>query len=192
MKRLLLLLPLMLLAEQNITQNFDSVRVGEVPFGWMASQTNKKSPAIWEVDKQKRLVIIAPRGYREQERNLFFTKNYYFIDGAVAIDVMPSPDGGVIFRAHDRKDYYDVRIDKNRLIVEAVQKGNIKKLASFPIPKKSRYRLKVEYKNKTAKIYLDGELVGEVEVSPMQGGVGVCASGSSRAKFDNITIEVQR
>ncbi|MRI58649.1 MAG: hypothetical protein C6H99_03975 [Epsilonproteobacteria bacterium] len=196
MKKLLLLIPFMLMAKCDVvkvvTEDFDSVRVGEVPFGWVASQTNKKSPAIWEVDKHKRLVILRPRGYRSKERNIFFTKDYYFRDGSVAADVMPGPDGGVIFRARDRKDYYDVRIQQGQLIVEKVQDGKIEELGRFKIAKKDRYRLKVSYCGDKATIYLDGKEVGRIDIEPMEGGVGVCASGQSKAVFDNIRIEVAR
>lgn len=194
MKKLLLLIPFVLLAKCDVAkvvvQDFDGVRAGSVPFGWVASQTNKKSPAIWEVDGQKRLVIVRPRGYLKRERNIFFTKDYYFGDGAISADVMPNPDGGVIFRARDRKNYYAARIDGQSLIVEKVQNGHIEEIKRFSIPKKDRYRLKVLYCGDKATIYLDGKVLGSVRVEPMQGGVGVCASGQSRAAFDNIRIEV--
>ncbi len=51
--------------KQKMVMDFDNVRVGELPAGWFVSQTGKKSVAIWEVDGQKRLAILYPRGYQK-------------------------------------------------------------------------------------------------------------------------------
>lgn len=178
--------------KQKMVMDFDSVRVGELPAGWFVSQTGKKSAAIWEVDGQKRLAILYPRGYTSKERNLFVTKDLYFSKGSVAATIWPKSDAGVLFWFKDRKDYYDVRLDGDRIVVEKIADGQIEPLIHkrVPLDPKPSHRLEVDFCSDRIVVWLDGRKVLAKKISKfLQGGAGVIASGKSKSLFDDIVIE---
>lgn len=178
---------------QKVVMDFESVRVGELPAGWFVSQTGKKSTGLWEVDGKKRLAILYPRGYTQNQRNLFVTKNVYFSQGSVAATIWPKKDGGVLFWFKDRKHYYDVRLDGDNLVLERVANGQIEPLATkrVDLAPKSSHRLKVVFCDGVAQVWLDGGKVLAKKLTPFsKGGAGVVASGKSESLFDDIVIEV--
>ncbi len=178
--------------KQKMVMDFGSVRVGELPAGWFVSQTGKKSAAIWEVDGQKRLAILYPRGYTSKERNLFVTKNVYFSQGGIAATIWPKKDGGVLFWFKDRKDYYDVRLDGDSLVLERIVGGQIEPLIQkrIVLDSKPSHRLKVDFCNGVVQVWLDGSKVLAKKVTKfLRGGAGVVASGKSKSLFDDIVIE---
>ncbi len=195
MRWILVLLPLALLAcdvKLVETMDFSNVRTKDLPQGWIASQSGKKNVGIWEVDEKKRVAIIRPRGYTASNRNLFFTNRYFFQNGGVEATIYLNGDGGVIFRAKNRKNYYDVRITKNKILVERVKDGKVelvtqKKISLDP---SQPHRLKVIYCDRDLEIFLDDKPIWSLKgiLEPSTGGVGVVATGQSKTKFDNIKI----
>lgn len=175
--------------------DFGSVCKGDLPCGWIVSATNKHFPAIWEVNEKKQLFIKYPRGHRASELNIFFTKDYYFKDGSIEAKVASKKDAGVIFRAHDRKNYTAILLDfaKKELLVERVKNKKITKLYETPITLQGGFEdLKVRFCKDSAQIYLNGKKIASLKDASLvgQGGVGVIATGDSQAVFDDIKIEV--
>ncbi len=176
--------------------DFSSVSTGELPSGWIVSSSGKSFPAIWEVNEKKQLYIRYPRGSQESEKNIFFTKDYYFRDGAMGAKLWSKEDAGIIFRARDRKNYYAVLLDfaKKRLLVEEVENKKPKKLLVEKIALTTKpQELRVLFCDGEAKIFLNQKEVAKLShLKKRAGGVGVIASGSSQAFFDNLVIEVAR
>ncbi|BCD59851.1 MULTISPECIES: hypothetical protein [unclassified Nitratiruptor] len=174
--------------------DFDNVRKGEIPVGWIVSCSGKSFPGIWEVDENKRLFIKYPRGNKAHEKNIFFTKDAYFTNGICQAKLLSKKNAGVVFRARDRKNYYAVSIDfkHKKLIVEEVENKKPKLLLTkdltFNTPPKI---LQVAYCNDNATIYIDNKEIAKLShLKKRAGGVGVMASGNSQAFFDDIVIKV--
>ncbi|BAF69665.1 family 16 glycoside hydrolase [Nitratiruptor sp. SB155-2] len=182
------------------TADFASIKIGDVPFGWIESQTNKKMTGHWGVNKEGCLCLLYPRGMNEKEKNLFFTKDHYFKNGEVSVRMKPIEgrvlDGGVIFRAKDRKNYYAVRIDfsHQKLIVELIDRKTPKVIYEKKIVANPNqwHRVRVRFCGKNVIVWFDGKKVLQKEIlqKDLLGGVGVIASGDSQIKFDDIEIRV--
>ncbi len=180
-------------AKKKIVMDFERVGVGDLPAGWFVSQTGKKSAAFWAVDAHKRLAILRPRGYTKNQRNLFVTKEFYFSKGSVAATIWPKGDGGVLFWFRDRKNYYDVRLDGDTLVLERIVGGHIEPLIKKRVVLGSKllHRLKVEFCSDQIVVWLDGRKVLAQKIAKfLRGGAGVVASGKSKSLFDDIVIQV--
>ena len=173
--------------------DFDSVRAGELPFGWIVTSFNKSFPAIWEVNEKKQLYIKYPRGYDEKEFNIFFTKDYYLTNGAISAKIAAKKSAGLIFRARDRKHFISATIDfaKKQLLVQKVDGKKAALLLRKNLPlQDSQADLKAVFCNQSITLYLDGKKIASInDEKPLQGGFGVVALGESRAVFDDIVIE---
>ncbi len=180
--------------QRSVTMNFDAVARGELPVGWIVSCSGKSFPGIWEVNDKKQLYIKYPRANRFEEKNIFFTKDYYFTNGSCEAKLLGKSNGGVIFRARDRKNYYAVTLDfkHNELIAEEIENKKAHEILRKPLKLANKpTRLKVAFCNDEAIIYLDGKRVAQLtHLKKRAGGVGVVASGGSQAVFDDILIKV--
>ncbi len=179
-------------AQKTIVMDFDSVPAGDLPAGWFVSQTGKKSTAFWAVDAHKRLAIFRPRGYTKNQRNLFVTKEPYFSKGSVVATIWPKGDGGVLFWFEDRKNYYDVRLEGDSLVLERIVGGQIEPLIKkrVALAPKPFYRLKVDFCSDQIAVWLDGHKVLAKRIPKfLRGGAGVVASGKSKSLFDDIVIQ---
>ncbi|BCD61804.1 hypothetical protein NitYY0826_C0667 [Nitratiruptor sp. YY08-26] len=177
-----------------VKMDFVNVQKGELPFGWIVSCSGKSFPGIWEVDEKKRLFIKYPRGNRVDEKNIFFTKDEYFTNGVCQAKILSKKNAGILFRARDRKNYYAVSIDfeNNKLIVEEVENKKPKLLLEKKLSLSSKPKvLKVAYCGDSATIFIDDKEIAKLtNLKKRAGGVGVVASGSSQAVFDDIVIKV--
>ncbi|BCD68443.1 hypothetical protein [Nitratiruptor sp. YY09-18] len=181
-------------AKKVIKVDFKHVTKGELPVGWIVSCSGKSFPGIWEVNGKKQLFVKYPRGSKFEQKNLFFTNQYYFTNGSCQTILSSKENAGVIFRARDRKNYYAVSIDfKNRkLIVEEIKNKEPKILLSKKLPNNIHpHSLKVAFCNDKATIFLDNREVAKLfHLKVRPGGVGVISSGKSQAYYDDIVIEV--
>ncbi len=173
--------------------DFDSVRAGELPFGWIVTSFNKSVPAIWEANEHKQLCIKYPRGYDDKEFNIFFTKDHYFTNGAISAKIAAKKSGGLVFRARDRKHFISTIIDfaKKRLLVQKVDGKNIATLLQKSLSlQRNQVLLRAVFCDKNIMLYLDGKKIVTIhDDMPQAGGLGVVALGDAKAIFDDIVIE---
>jgi len=185
--------------KKEIEQNFNSTKAKEIPSGWIMSSTGRKSLGIWEVTKDKSVLLKYPRGSQKNQFNLLYTKELYFKNGYIEakIDSVDGHEknGGIVFRLRDRKNYYMVLLDfiKKELSFFVVKNGKVKKIFHKKVDLKNGWNiLKASFCDKDIKIYLNEKesfFIKNDQISH-KGGAGIVTMGDSKSAFDDIKIAV--
>jgi len=106
--------------------------------------------------------------------------------------------GGVVFRAKDKDNFYIVRANakENNVSFYYNQDGKrttIKYWENIKVNLGEWHELKVEAKGVTFKVWLNDELVGEIEdtkqIFPGAGMVGVWTKADSVTYFDDLAVD---
>ena len=184
----------------SLYQDFESTKIGDIPFGWMMSSTGQKSLGIWEVVEGKSVYMKYPRGSFGEQFNILYTKDLYFKNGVVQTKIRAykgreNRGGGVVWRLKDRKDYYFVLIDflKKTLFVSFVKNGKIKNIVEKDIKLKKGWNiLKVKFCDENIDIFLNNKNVVNIKDKSIihSGGAGIITKADAKTFFDEIKIEV--
>ncbi len=177
---------------KTLGEDFDSV--SDIPFGWIMSSTDRKSMGIWRVESG-RVCMAYPRGSKIEGFNLLFNKDLFFEKGEVRCEIefadSQEKNGGVAFRFRDRKDYAYVYIDDlGKVEAGVVKEGKLKRLLTKKYAPRAKNLVKVRYDSSKARIFVNGEYIGDLDLSeaPKAGGAALLTAGGSKSCFDDVKI----
>ena len=176
------------------TENFDSVRPGALPDGWVAGVTGRGSPS-WAVG-------VDPGGKKVLQQTGSGTfpwcvkKDESIADGFVEVKFKPisgreDQAGGVVWRWKDGDNYYVARANalENNVSLYYTTNGrrNTIKYVDAPVPANVWHTLRVEFSGTRIKVALDGRTYIEAQDSRITGpgAVGVWTKADSVTSFDD-------
>jgi hypothetical protein len=185
---------------------FDDANVGSVPVGWIAGVTGSKtgeSPK-WEViqDDGHHVLAQLESGGANGDFPVCLKKGSSLRDGTVSTrfkSISGSVDqaGGVVLRAKDKDNFYIARANalENNVsfyVTKGGKRKTIKYWDNVEVELGKWHELKLEVKGFAFKVWLNGELVGEVEdtehVFSDAGMVGVWTKADSVTHFSELSI----
>ncbi|WP_281950529.1 family 16 glycoside hydrolase [Nitrosophilus kaiyonis] len=180
--------------EKNMKENFESTKVGNIPFGWIMSGYNQKSFGIWEVIDGKYLKMKYPRGSYKNQFNIFFTKDLYFKNGEVEVKIKTDQNfknGGIIWRFRDKKNFYMALLKRDFLNIFVIKNSKSKNIFTKKIDIKNYWNnIKVRYLNNKIEIFLNNKKLISIsdETLLIPGGVGLVTEADAKTIFDDIQI----
>src|SRR5437667_1733146 len=181
------------------TLNFDDMKSGAPPVGWMATQTGS-GRANWSVEKDES-APSKPNVLKQSGQATFsvcFKNNTNMKDGFVEVKFKPvagkeDQAGGVIWRLQDANNYYISRANALEDNVTIYHTINGKRVAFKNINTKVTsgvwHTLRVEFAGNKFTVIFDGNKVIEAtdESFANAGKVGVWTKADSVTLFDNFT-----
>lgn len=198
-----------------ININFDAMKLGEMPHGWVPGG----APESWGIQhdptapsRPNVLARLAPTGGMGGHYPLCFLDTVKAVDGDVSVKIKilsgrHGQDAGVVFRAADEKNYYLVRAssrDRNiamfRVLdgrIEPVRihgpKGNTM-VVNRPIKVGDWNLLRVTYKGTQASVYFNHRKVFDANDANLNaaGRAGVWTNADTVAYFDDFRIDKKR
>jgi len=183
------------------TENFDSVKTGELPAGWSAGVTGQGNPK-WTVAADE-TAPSKPNVLKQSGEGTYpfcVKKDVSIKDGFVEVKFKPiagkeDQAGGLIWRFKDGDNYYIARanaLEDNVTIYHTV-KGNRSSFKSINTKVSSNewHTLRVDFKDNTFKVSFDGKAVIEAEDKKFSdaGAVGVWTKADSVTLFDDFKYE---
>ena len=179
------------------TENFDAVKAGALPEGWIAGVTGRGDPR-WAVGTDS----TAPSGSNVLQQTGSGTfpwcvkKDVSIADGFVEVKFKPirgkeDQAGGVLWRWKDGDNYYVARANalENNVSLYYTTSGrrNTIKYVDAPVPANVWHTLRVEYSGTRIKVALDGKTYIEAQDSRIAGpgAVGVWTKADSVTSFDD-------
>ena len=186
---------------------FEDAQVGKAPQGWIAGETGSKKGKAprWEVrqDEGRNVLAQLESGGARSDFPVCLKKNSSFKEGMVSVRLKPisgnvDQAGGVVFRAKDKDNFYIVRANakENNVSFYYHQDGKrttIKYWENIKVNLGEWHELKVEAKGFTFKVWLNDELVGEIEDTKQifsgAGMVGVWTKADSVTYFDDLAVD---
>ena len=183
------------------SENFDEVKPGELPKGWVAGVTGKGDPK-WSVVTDDS-APSKPNALKQSGEGKFpycVKKDVSIKDGSVEVKFKPvagkeDQAGGLIWRFKDGDNYYIARanaLEDNVTIYHTV-KGNRSSFKSHDTKVSSNewHTLKVEFKDNKFTVSFDGKVVIEAEDDTFKeaGAVGVWTKADSVTLFDDFKYE---
>ena len=182
---------------QAATENFDTVKPGALPEGWIAGVTGRGSPR-WAVDADS----TAPSGRNVLQQTGSGTfpwcvkKDVSLADGFVEVKFKPirgkeDQAGGVLWRWKDGDNYYVARANalENNVSLYYTTNGrrNTIKYVDAPVAANVWHTLRVEFSGTRIKIALDGKTYIEAQDNRITGpgAVGVWTKADSVTSFDD-------
>ena len=183
-----------------LKQDFESTKIGDIPEGWMMGATGQKSLGIWEVVEGKSVYMRYPRGSSGEQFNLLYTKDVYFLNGAIEAKIKAdkgreNQGGAIIWRMRDRKNYYMAMIDplNKEFMIKVLKNGESKKIYSKKIDLKDGWqRLRVVFCFDLIEVFLNGKKIADIKDSTIthSGGAGILTKADAKTFFDEIEIKV--
>jgi hypothetical protein len=181
------------------TVNFDHLKTGAAPPGWMATQTGSGS-AKWSVEKDDS-APSQPNVLKQSGEATFpvcFKNDTSLKDGFVEVKFKPiagkeDQAGGVIWRVQDANNYYIARANALEDNVTIYHTINGKRVAFKNINTKVTsgvwHTLRVDLEGNKFTVSFDGNKVIEAtdESLAKAGKVGVWTKADSVTLFDNFT-----
>jgi hypothetical protein len=185
-------------AEQDVSLNFDSLKVGTSTEGWKGGFYGKDGKPRWSVVSD----AAAPSRPNILKQDGKATYNWLVKDGismqdgsvrtSVRIDSgKEDPEAGVIWRFKDRKNYYYVRanaLEKNVIFYRMFKgKKELVKTVDLPIGFGEWHELGAQFQGPSINIQFDGKTVLSVQDSkiPGAGGVGLFTMADTICGFDD-------
>ncbi len=181
------------------TENFDNVKPGTLPAGWVAGVTGSGNPR-WatEIDGT---APSKPNVLKQSGHGTFpwcVKKDASFADGFVEVKFKPvsgreDQAGGIVWRWKDGNHYYVARANalENNVSLYYTENGrrNTLKYVDAPVPGNVWHTLRVEFSGKKIRVILDGKPYIEVEDGHIggAGAVGVWTKADSVTLFDDFS-----
>ena len=179
------------------TENFDAVKAGALPEGWIAGVTGRGNPR-WAVDTDS----TAPSGKNVLQQTGSGTfpwcvkKDESIADGFVEVKFKPirgkeDQAGGVVWRWKDGDNYYVARANalENNVSLYYTTNGrrNTIKYVDAPVPANAWHTLRVDFSGTRIRVALDGRTYIEAQDSRITGpgAVGVWTKADSVTSFDD-------
>ncbi len=192
----------------NIKYDFENVKIGSIPKGWIVSATHPKKPlAIWKVIKddnapsgKKVLALTKPNNsfFNGSIFNLCYTKKINFKNGEISVKFKAhsgntDKGGGIMWRVQDANNYYVVRFNplEDNFCYYVVKNGN-RHLLSYADIKLSKgwHSMKIVQKGNYFIGYLDGKKLINFKNNTIRqsGGVGLWTKSDAATSFDNFEV----
>src|SRR5689334_21302189 len=184
---------------QAATENFDNVRPGALPPGWMSGVTGKGAPR-W---------VVEGDGSAPSARNVLkqsgagtfpwcVKKDASLADGFVEVRFKPlagndDQAGGVVWRWKDGDNYYVARanaLENNVSLYHTTGGKRITiKYVDAPVAKNAWHTLRVEFAGTRIKVALNGKTYIELDDSHIagRGAVGLWTKADSVTAFDDFS-----
>jgi len=188
------------------TFTFDHAEPGTAPAGWISDVTGSKqgTPPRWEVKKVEGRHVLAQlqSGGAGGDFPVCLKRESSFKDGAVRVDLKPisgetDQAGGVVFRAQDKDNFYVARANalEDNVSIYCTRNGKrrtIKYWENIEVKLGQWHTLEVQAKGFHFKVFLNKQLVGEIEdpehVFAEAGMVGVWTKADSVTYFRDVAI----
>jgi hypothetical protein len=181
------------------TQDFDDVKIGQLPAGWVAGVTGKGSPD-WSVEKDAS-ASSKPNVLKQSGEGTFpwcVKKDVSLVDGFVevkfkAIAGKKDQAGGLVWRWQDGDNYYIARanaLEDNVTIYHTVKGRRVSfKNTNAKVSSGEWHSLRVDFNGKHYTVSFDGKKVIEAEDSTFSkpGAVGVWTKADSVTLFDDFS-----
>jgi hypothetical protein len=184
---------------QAATENFDNVKPGGLPAGWVAGVTGKGEPR-WAVEGDGS-APSAPNVLKQSGKGTFpwcVKKDAALADGFVEVRFKPlsgreDQAGGVVWRWKDGDHYYVARANalENNVSLYYTEKGkrNTIRYVNAPVAGNAWHTLRVEFGGKHIRVALDGKTYIELDDDHITGAgaVGVWTKADSVTIFDDFS-----
>jgi hypothetical protein len=196
-----LLLSVMLLATSAgaATENFDSVKSGQLPDDWIAGITGKGTPK-WEVVEDSS-APSKPNVLKQSDKGTFpwcVKKDVSLTDGHIEVKFKPisgkeDQAGGLIWRWQDGDNYYIARanaLEDNVTIYHTIKgKRTERKRTEMKVTSGEWHTLRVDFKGNHFTVTFDGKkaIEWEDETFKNAGAVGVWTKADSVTLFDDFS-----
>jgi hypothetical protein len=181
------------------TLNFDDMKSGAPPPGWMATQTGS-GRANWSVEKDGS-APSKPNVLKQSGQATFpicFKNDMNIKDGFVQVKFKPiagkeDQAGGVIWRLQDPNNYYIARanaLENNVTIYHTIKgKRTEKKRANMKVASGQWHTLRVDFSGNHFTVTFDGSKAIEWDDDTFRnaGKVGVWTKADSVTEFDDFT-----
>jgi hypothetical protein len=185
-------------AEQDVSLNFDSLKVGTSTEGWKSGFYGKDGKPHWSVVSDdaapSRPNILKQDG--KATYNWLVREGISIQDGSVKTRVRidsgkEDPEAGVIWRFKDGKNYYYVRanaLEKNVIFYRMFKgKKELVKTIDLPMDFREWHELGAQFQGTSVNILFDGKTVLSVQDSKISGagGVGLFTMADTVCEFDD-------
>ena len=182
------------------SENFDGVKPGALPAGWVSGVTGSGEPR-WAVESDS-TSPSPPHVLKQSGRGTFpwcVKQNASLADGYVEVKFKPllgrqDQAGGVVWRWKDRDNYYVARANalENNVSLYYTEGGNRRtiKYVDAPVLRNVWHTLRVEFSGRKIKVALDGKTYIELDDSHIAGAgaVGVWTKADSVTAFDDFSF----
>jgi hypothetical protein len=180
-------------------ENFDNVKPGTLPAGWVAGVTGNGSPR-WAAETDGS-APSRPNVLKQSGHGTFpwcVKKDASFADGFVEVKFKPvsgrqDQAGGLVWRWKDGNNYYVARANalENNVSLYFTENGrrNTLKYVDAPVTGNAWHSLRVEFSGKSIRVILDGKPFIELEDDHIagSGAVGVWTKADSVTLFDDFS-----
>jgi hypothetical protein len=183
-----------------LSENFDAVKAGALPAGWIAGVTGRGTPR-WAVDADS----SAPSGKNVLQQTGSGTfpwcvkKDEAIADAFVEVKLKPirgkeDQAGGVVWRWKDGDNYYVARANalENNVSLYYTTSGRRTtiKYVDAPVAANVWHTLRVEFSGARIKVALDGKTYIEAQDTRISGAgaVGVWTKADSVTSFDDFVL----
>ena len=184
-------------SEQAQTENFDNVKPGALPPGWVAGVTGKGEPR-WSVEAD-RTAPSQPGVLKQGGQGTFpwcVKGDASLADGFVEVRFKPvsgrqDQAGGVVWRWKDGDNYYVARANalENNVSLYYTEKGRriTIRYVDAPVAANAWHTLRVEFAGRRIRVTLDGKTYIDLEDGRIggAGAVGVWTKADSVTLFDD-------
>jgi hypothetical protein len=181
------------------TENFDKVKAGQLPDGWLAGITGHGSPK-WSVEKDDS-APSKPNVLKQSGEGTFpwcVKKDALLTDGYVEVKFKPiagkeDQAGGLIWRWRDGDNYYIARanaLEDNVTIYHTVNGRRVSfKNTNIRVTSGEWHSLRVDFQGKQFTVSFDGKKVIEADDDTFSkaGAVGVWTKADSVTLFDDFS-----
>jgi hypothetical protein len=179
------------------TENFDSVKVGTLPPGWLAGVTGSGEPH-WAVEADS-TAPSSPNILKQNGKGTFpwcVKKDSSLADGFVEVKFKPlsgrqDQAGGVMWRWKSGEHYYIARANalENNVSLYYTERGkrNTIRYVDAPVAANVWHTLRVEFSGRHIRVVLNGKTYIELDDDHIAGAgaVGVWTKADSVTAFDN-------
>ena len=180
-----------------LSENFDAVKAGALPAGWIAGVTGRGAPQ-WSIAADPK-APSAPNVLQQSGSGTFpwcVKKDASLTDGFIEVKFKPisgheDQAGGVVWRWKDGDNYYVARANalENNVSLYYTTKGrrNTLKYVDAPVPGNTWHTLRVEFAGKRIRVIFDGRPYIEMEDDRIAGpgAVGMWTKADSVTLFDD-------
>src|SRR5438477_7519746 len=181
------------------TVNFDNMKAGAAPAGWIATQTGSGT-AKWAVEKDDS-APSKPNVLKQSGQATFpvcFKNNTNIKDGFVEVKFKPiagkeDQAGGVIWRLQDGNNYYIARanaLENNVTIYHTIKgKRTEKKRTNVKVSSGTWHTLRVDFRGNHFTVTFDEKKALEWDDNTFKdaGKIGVWTKADSVTAFDDFT-----
>ena len=181
------------------TENFDNVKAGTLPTGWVAGVTGTGAPR-WAVEADS-TSPSRPHVLKQSGNGTFpwcVKQDAALADGYVEVKFKPllgrqDQAGGLVWRWKDRDNYYVARANalENNVSLYYTERGRriTIRYVDAPVAANAWHTLRVEFRDKRIRVELDGKTYIELEDGHIAGAgaVGVWTKADSVTLFDDFS-----